>query len=56
MWSLKVSAKYTGSQYTKVGELMFTVEFTDPCADAELTIGSGIISSISLEYSLNSGK
>ena len=54
VYSLKVVAKYAGTKYTKVGELPFTVTVDDHCVDATLTIDPTILSSIPVNYFIDS--
>ena len=54
MYDLRLSVAYEGSEYAIMDSLDFTVTVVDPCLDADLTIGTGILSSLDINYALNS--
>ena len=51
-YDLKITAKYTGSKYTKTAELQFKVTIDDHCAQATLTIDPSIISANPIIYQI----
>ena len=53
-YDLRINAAYKGSEYAIKDVLDFTVTVVDPCLNADLTIGSGILSSLDIVYSLYS--
>ena len=53
-YDLRLNVAYEGSEYAIQDSLDFTVTVVDPCLDADLTIGSGILSSVNIVYSLYS--
>ena len=53
-YDLRLNVAYEGSVYTIQDSLDFTVEIIDPCLNAVLTIGNGILSSLDIVYPLYS--
>ena len=55
-YTLRLTAKYTGAEYTNVGILDFTVSLSDPCIDANIAIDPAIITTLlptsSVSYTL----
>lgn len=53
-YDLRINVAYEGSGYSITDSLDFTVNVVDPCLNAVLTIGNGVLSSLDIVYPLYS--